>query len=150
MKNNIEIYTSGKELYSKLKFWCSRCGDLHYHGEYDITEDDLPSPLRYAYNKLWSEGTGCLKYIVDYNGSYYLAIEGEYDVDDENFLGVYTKAVIGVTELLTQNNNCKVIINANPDSVWDKEIYFLVPAEMEKKEFDKLEKQVMTALDSDK
>ena len=55
-----------------------------------------------------------------------------------------------MTELLTQNNNCKVIINANPDSVWDKEIYFLVPAEMEKKEFDKLEKQVMTALDSDK
>lgn len=150
MKNNVEIYTSWEELYNKLNFWCSRCGDLHYHGEYDITEDDLPSPLRYAYNKLWSEGPVCLKYIVDYNGSYYLAIEGEYDADDENFLGVYTKAVIGVTELLTQNNNCKVIINANPDSVWDKEIYFLVPAEMEKKEFDKLEKQVMTALDSDK
>ena len=150
MRNNVEIYTSWEELYNKLNFWCSRCGDLHYHGEYDIMEDDLPSPLRYAYNELWLERPECLEYIVDYNGSYYLAIEGEYDADDENFLGVYTKAVIGVTELLTQNNNCKVIINANPDSVWDKEIYFLVPAEMEKKEFDKLEKQVMTALDSDK
>ena len=61
MKNNVEIYTSWEELYNKLNFWCSRCGDLHYHGEYDITEDDLPSPLRYAYNKLWSEGPVCLK-----------------------------------------------------------------------------------------
>ena len=149
MKNNVEIYTSFEELYSKLKFWCSGCGDLHYHGEYDITENDLPYSLEYAYKELWSDGSGCLEYLVDYNGNYYLAIEGEYDSDDEDFLGVYTKAVIGVSELLTQNSNCKVIINANPDSVWDKEIYFLVPAEMEKEEFDKLERQVVAALNCD-
>ena len=94
MKNNIEIYTSWSELYDKLNFWCSGYGDLHYHGEYDITVDDLPSPLRYAYNELWSEGPGCLEYIVDYNGSYYLAIEGEYDIDNEKFLEVKTKALI--------------------------------------------------------
>ena len=149
MRDNVEIYTSFNKLYSKLKFWCSGCGDLHYHGEYHITEDDLPSPLKYAYNDLWSEGSGCLEYLVDYNGNYYLAIEGEYDSEDEDFLGVYTKAVIGVAELLTQNSNCKVIINANPDSVWDKEIYFLVPAEMEKEEFDKLERQIVVALNCD-
>ena len=149
MKDNVEIYTSFNKLYSKLKFWCSGCGYLHYHGEFSIVEDDLPAPLKYAYNELYSEGSGCLEYLVDYNGNYYLAIEGEYDSDDEDFLGVYTKAVIGVAELLTQNSNCKVIINANPDSVWDKEIYFLVPAEMEKKEFDKLEGQVVAALNGD-
>ena len=149
MKNYVEMYTSFNELYSKLKFWCNGCGDLHYHGEYSITEDDLPYSLEYAYKELWSEGSGCLEYLVDYNGNYYLAIEGEYDSNDEDFLGVYTKAVIGVAELLTQNSNCKVIINANPDSVWDKEIYFLVPAEMEKEEFDKLERQIVTALNGD-
>lgn len=149
MKNNVEIYTSWSELYSKLKFWCSGCGDLHYHGEFSIVEDDLPAPLKYAYNELWSEGYGHLEYLVDYNGNYYLAIEGEYDSDDENFLGVYTKVIIGVVELLTLNNNCRVVINANPDSLWDKEIYFLIPAEMEKKEFDKLEKQVVAALNGD-
>lgn len=148
MRNNVEIYTSWEELYNKLNFWCSGCGDLHYHGEYDITEDDLPSPLRYAYNELWSEGSECLEYIVDYNGSYYLAIEGEYDIDDENFIEVYTKAVVGIVELLAQNNDCKVIINANanPSSLLNKEIYFLVPAEIGKKEFDKLEGQVVAAL----
>lgn len=149
MKNRIEIYTSGEELYSKLKFWCSGCGDLHYHGEYSITEDDLPYSLEYAYEELWSEGSGYLEYLVDYKGNYYLAIEGEYDSDDENFLMVYTKAVVGIVELLSQNHDCMVVINANPDSLLDKEIYFLIPAEMEKKEFDKLEKQVVAALNGD-
>ena len=149
MKNRIEIYTSGEELYSKLKFWCSGCGDLHYHGEYSITEDDLPASLKYAYNELWSEGSGCCEYLVDYNGNYYLVIEGEYDSDDENFLEAYTKAVVGIVELLSQNNDCKVIVNANHDSFWSKEIYFLLPAEMEKKELDKLEKQVGAALNCD-
>lgn len=149
MKNNVEIYTSWSELYSKLNFWCSGYGDLHYHGEYDIMEDDLPSPLRYAYNELWSEGPGCLEYIVDYNGSYYLAIEGEYNIDNENFLEAYTKAIIGVVKLLTKNNNCKVVINANHDSLLNKEIYFLIPAEIGKKEFDKLEGQVVVALNGD-
>ena len=149
MKNNVEIYTSYEKLYSKLKFWCSGCGDLHYHGEYSITEDDLPYSLEYAYKELWSEGSGCLEYLVDYNGNYYLAIEGEYNSDDEDFLDVYTKAVVGIVELLDQNSNCKVIINADPDSVWNKEIYFLIPAEMEKEEFDKLERQVVVALNGD-
>ena len=149
MKNNVEIYTSWGELFSKLKFWCSGCGELHYHGECHITEDDLPAPLKYAYNNLWSEGPGCLEYIVDYNGSYYLAIEGEYNIDNENFLEAYTKAIIGVVKLLTKNNNCKVVINDNHDSLLNKEIYFLIPAEMEKKEFNKLEKQVMAVLDGD-
>jgi hypothetical protein len=149
MKNNIEIYTFGEELYSKLKFWCSEFGELHYHGEYPIAEDDLPYSLEYAYEELWSKGSGCHEYLVDYNGNYYLAIEEEYDSDDENFLVAYTKAVVGITELLSQTNDCKVIINANPDSLWSKEIYFLVPAEMEKKEFDKLERQVVAALNGD-
>lgn len=150
MKNRIEIYTSREELYSKLKFWCNGYGYLHYHGEYPIAEDDLPYSLEYAYEELWSEGSGCCcKYLVDYNENYYLAIEGEYDSDDENFLEEYTKAVVGIVELLSQNNDCKVIINANHDSLWNKEIYFLVPAEMEKKEFDKLEKQVVATLNGD-
>lgn len=77
MKNNIEIYTSREELYSKLKFWCNGYGYLHYHGEYPIAEDDLPYSLEYAYEELWSEGSGCCcKYLVDYNENYYLAIEG--------------------------------------------------------------------------
>lgn len=146
MKNNIEIYTSGEKLYSKLKFWCNGRGYLHYHGEYPITKDDLPYSLEYAYEELWSEDFGFCEYLVDYKGNYYLAIEGEYDSDDENFLEAYTKVVVGIVELLSQNNDCKVIINANPDSLWSKEIYFLVPAEMEKKEFDKLEKQVVATL----
>ena len=146
MKNNIKIYTSWGELFSKLKFWYSGSGGFYYNGECYITEDDLPTPLKYAYNNLWSEGSGCLECLADYNGNYYLAIEGEYDSDNENFLEAYTKAVVGIVELLNQNNDCKVIINANHDSLWNKKIYFLVPAEMEKKEFNKLEKQVVAAL----
>ena len=149
MKNNIEIYTPKDNLYSKLKFWCSGCGELHYHGEYPIAEDDLPYSLEYAYKELWSEGSGCHEYLADYKGNYYLAIEGEYDRDDEDFLEIYTKVVTGVVELLAQNNSCKVIVNVNPDALWYNEIYFLIPAEIEKKEFDKLEKQIVAALNGD-
>lgn len=78
------VYTDAKELLKHLRFWCSGCGDLHYHGTRDITEDELPASLKHAYRELWSEGAGCLEYIAEYDGEYYLAIENEYPADTEN------------------------------------------------------------------
>ena len=50
---------------------------------------------------------------------------------------------------MTQNNDCKVVINANHDSLLNKEIYFLIPAEIGRKKFNILEKQVLAVLDCD-
>ena len=30
-----------------LKYWCNSTGDLHRQGDFNITEEDLPAPLRY-------------------------------------------------------------------------------------------------------
>lgn len=40
---------------SPVKYWSNACGELHYHGEYDITEGELPRVLRAAYKNYWSE-----------------------------------------------------------------------------------------------
>lgn len=140
MKNNIEIYMPKDNIYKKLKFWCSGYGDLYYPGGNPITEDDLPDPLKYAYKEFWSEDSGLRECLVDYKGSYYLAIEVEYDPNDKNFLEEYTRAIVEISELLVQNDSCKVILDIANNKLLNNVIYFLIPAEMEKKEFDKLKR----------
>ena len=67
------------ERYEAVKYWCNACGELHYHGEYDLTEEELPAPLRRAYKDLWSEGYGSLCYLVDTQDGYGIALLNEYD-----------------------------------------------------------------------
>lgn len=66
-----------------LKYWSNCCGDLHYHGEYDIEqnekEEKLPPALLRAYNELWSEDTGSLCYLTEYKGKYKIALINEFD-----------------------------------------------------------------------
>lgn len=62
-----------------LNYWCNACGDLHYNGNYNIQEKDLPKELKRAYHELWKEGTGSLCYLVEYKGEYMIALINEFD-----------------------------------------------------------------------
>lgn len=64
---------------NKLMYWSNCCGDLHFHGERDITKEELPPELARAYEELWSENGGVLEYLSEYEGKYYLAMIAEYD-----------------------------------------------------------------------
>lgn len=62
-----------------LSYFCNACGELHYHGKYDITEEQLPEALKRAYNDLWTDCTGSLCYLVEYKGEYGIALINEFD-----------------------------------------------------------------------
>lgn len=66
------------ERINSVLYWCNACGELHYHGEHDITEDDLPDELRRAYNDLWGENYGSLCYLVETAEGYGIALVNEY------------------------------------------------------------------------
>lgn len=62
-----------------IEFWSNCCGDLHYHGKYDIEEEDLPDELKRAYYELWGEDYGSLCYLVETDEGYGIALIDEYD-----------------------------------------------------------------------
>lgn len=141
-------YYFSEVLNEQLKFWCSGCGELHYHGEYFITKDDLPEPLLMAYENLWSEGAGCLEYIVEYKHGYYLAIEGEYPTDEDKIPGQFEEAKRLAKELLPDFPDCRLIVGHNTGNERN-ELYFLVPALTEKSVFDQMEKRIIKALNAE-
>lgn len=146
------MHHSSGDLLKHLNFWCNGCGDLHYNGKRDIQEEELPDPLKQAYHELWSEGAGCLEYLVDYDGIYYLAIEGEYiqeELEDDGIL--YRAAVKNVRKLLENPafSGCMATASADVDDKNGNAIYFLVPALTPKEIFDEMEKQIIKALDNE-
>lgn len=91
-------YYSSKELAKKLKFWSNGCGELHYHGECNVTEDEFPDPLQEAYHNLWNENAGYLEYLVEYKGDYYVAIKAEYDSKDCNSAELFAESCLNAKE----------------------------------------------------
>lgn len=80
-KKDCILYDNAQHLGNDLKYWSNSCGDLHYHGEYNIAEEQLPSELKRAYNVLWKEGQGCYEYLVEFKGTYYIALISELNKD---------------------------------------------------------------------
>lgn len=63
-----------------FKYWSNACGDLHRNGKEDITEDELPEPLKRAYKELWGEDLySNLCYLVETADGYGVALINEYD-----------------------------------------------------------------------
>lgn len=65
--------------FNTIKFWSNSGGELHHHGEYDISEDELPEPLQRAYKELWNDGICGLNYLVETPKGYGIALINEYD-----------------------------------------------------------------------
>ena len=62
-----------------IKYWSNSLGELHHHGQYDITEEELPAELKRAYHELWDDNTGSLCYLVETGKGYGIALINEYD-----------------------------------------------------------------------
>lgn len=135
-------YYSSEELLKELKFWSSGCGELHHHGECDITENELPVPLREAYRNLWNENSGFREYLVEYKEEYYVAIEAEYDSQDCNSAELFEESCLNAKEYILsyEKKGCRLIIGhgTGPEEA-DDELYFLVPALISKEEFECIE-----------
>lgn len=81
--------------FAQYKYWSNGCGDLHHHGEYDISLEELPTPLQRVYNDLFSEGQFCMNcYLTEYKGEYGISLEAEYDLEYAKDLGITYEELI--------------------------------------------------------
>lgn len=96
-QNRYHIYTNmvffpdtkeaKEQFHQRLQFFSNCLGELHYHGERDITEEELPKPLQRAYRDLWTEAPGGSRcYLCEYCGAYGIVLENEYVKDDAEYL----------------------------------------------------------------
>lgn len=143
-------FTDEYELNKHLKYWSNACGDLHENGERDLNSpDELPKPLKRAYEELWQEGNGCLEYLVEYDKEYYVALVSEFDMDfgDDHYLSMnelYTTVKENAKELHRQDLfKNTVLITGNRTGVNGcHEIMFLVPASEQKETYDRIEQAI--------
>ena len=107
-------------------YWCNSCGELHFHGQYDLEEQDLPHELRWVYRCLWGDVYHLPCYLMDMAVQYKeygLAFVVEYDdctaedcgIDEENMeTDLFKKAVIAASRIEMEIDMDKVImIDAN-------------------------------------
>ena len=81
----------------KLKYWSNGCGELHHHGEYEITEKELPKELLRAYKDLFSEGQFAMTcYLAEYDNKYGITLESVYDTDYAKFLGISYASLVSM------------------------------------------------------
>ena len=127
-----------------INYWCNACGDLHHHGEYDITEAELPDPLKRAYNELWGEDYGSLCYLVDTEEGYGIALINEYDRVTAEDCGVSMEALFGYAvadamEVRASDLFDKTTVYVTEFSGFDEchELIVVFPADIDKDTFQK-------------
>lgn len=138
------------QLHNRLKYWSNACGDLHYHGLFDISDVNmLPKELQRAYAELWEEGNGCYEYLAEFDGNYYIALVSEftedyatdcnlsmdelYEIGKANALKLYDKELF---------SNTILALGKHTGFQECHEIFFLVPAMEPKIVYDEIEKQI--------
>ena len=153
-----EIFTDKKyyefdselELNRHLKYWSNCCGELHHYGEYDLEDvSELPEALQRAYNELWKEENGCLEYLTEYDGNYFIALVSEFDdtfADDSNISmnELYKIAKRNALELYHQDlfKNTVLVIGKETGCNECHEVIFLVPAMETENVYDEIEDNI--------
>lgn len=130
-------YDDKKELEKHLKYWSNSLGELHYHGERDITKEELPEQLQRAYSVLYkSRETSCLEYLVEYDGEYYVALVNEFDqcyADDcgvsleKSYETAKDNALVLYKNQLFEDNTI-LILGKGTGFEKCHEVFFLIPA----------------------
>lgn len=145
-----DVFENEKEMNKHLKYWSNACGELHYHGEYDLTNIlELPEELKRAYKELWEEGNGCLEYLVEYDGKYYIALISEFDDTFANDNGLsmdelYERAKFNALKLYEKELFLNTLLVIGKETGFDgcHEICFLVPATESKNIYDEIESEI--------
>lgn len=144
---NVIEYKNGTEnqYHEDLRYWSNCCGELHHHGEYDITEKDLPEELLMAYNELWTDCSGSLCYLVEYKGEYRIALINEFDETyakdiDSTMDALYQHMKIQAKEFSSMDAfaNAQIIIAQEMGCFECHEFVVLLPCNTSKELFSKV------------
>lgn len=147
MNKKYYVFDNELELNRHLKYWSNACGELHHHGEYNIENiSELPEELQRAYKELWKEGNGCLEYLVEYDGKYYIALISEFDdifADNNNVSmeELYEIAKNNALELFHQDlfKNTVLIIGKETGYKECHEVIFLISTMESENVYDEIE-----------
>lgn len=139
-------FTDGYELDKHFKRWSNSCGKLHTpEGRELNSRDELPEPLKKAYEELWDEGNGCLEYLAEYDGKYYAVLAKEFDLDfaEDHCLHInelYRIVKENAKELHRQSlfKNTILITGDMTGADGCHEILFLIPPCEQKKTYDEI------------
>ena len=145
-----DVFESEKELNKHLKYWSNACGELHHQGEYDLTNiSELPEELQRAYENLWEEGNGCLEYLVEYDGKYYIALISEFDNTFANDNGLsmdklYERVKFNALKLYEEELFLDTFLIIGKETGFNEchEFCFLVPATESKNVYDEIEEEI--------
>ena len=71
------------DLYDMVQYYSNALGETHFHGQRDISAEELPAELKAAYDAIWSADYDSLCYLADFDGNFglYLVREFETDID---------------------------------------------------------------------
>lgn len=145
-------FNNADDLYGRLKYWSNACGELHYHGKYDLDGvSELPAPLQRAYNEVLKCGNGCLEYLVEFDGEYYIALVSESDRGQEESTagnmptdGIFEKVSRKALELYETELFKDTLLLLGKETGCDgcHEFFFLVPADTDEDVYDKIEETI--------
>lgn len=132
----IEIYQSADTMrWQKIKYWSNACGELHHRGEYDITEMDLPAPLRIAFNEAYGHGA-FMNYLVETDEGFGISSEISIDKSYAKHLGVSFEEVFETLVSTTlevarhaELNGCTIYLFENIEGI--HEAVFVFPPDID-------------------
>lgn len=113
----------------EVVFFCNGCGELHYNGQYDLEEEQLPEELKRAYRKLWSEGTGSYCYLCQFRGKSYITLCNEFTCEDyvgnmDELRTVVIRNAGKIADLLEVD--AEVLVTAYKEACCDMSVYVLL------------------------
>ena len=98
---------------------------------------------------LWEEGNGCLEYLVEYDGKYYIALISEFDNTFANDNGLsmdklYERVKFNALKLYEEELFLDTFLIIGKETGFNEchEICFLVPATESKNVYDEIEEEI--------
>lgn len=133
---------------SAIKYWSNSMGELHHHGEYDITEEDLPDELRHVYQEIdCFEQYGSRVYLTETEKGYGIALINEYDecfAKDCNLSmdNLFVSALVDAVAIRScpEFKNASIYLAKELGFESSHELAVIFPASISKAAFDKAAK----------
>jgi predicted RNA-binding Zn-ribbon protein involved in translation (DUF1610 family) len=129
----VKVFRTKDSPLEAVQYWSSAVGDLHCHGKFDITEEDLPWPLRYANTWLKYDWYAFQAYLVDTSSGFGVALIALYDYNfgDDNGLdgeGLFDSAIEDAKTLEKKLNafvKAEVLVTEDTDPDGHELVVFL-------------------------